>query len=324
MSTLLRTLASLAAAFLATGAAAQPAGWPDKPVKIIVPFPAGGTADSIPRIVAEKLTAKWGRQVIVDNRPGVGGNIGTEQAFRADPDGYTLLASPPGPLAVNTSLYKKLPFDASKFVPVSMLATMPNLLSARASLPVDSLKQLIDLAKREPGKLSYASQGNGTTSHLSASLLQLRTGTSLLHIPYKGTAPALSDLVGGQVDMMFDNVSSSLAQYRAGRIKVLAVATPKRLASMPEVPTFTEAGIPDFRTGTWVALVAPPNTPPDIAAAIQRAVAEVVRLPEVRQRFADLGAEAVGGTQVELTTFLAGESAHWKDVIQRAQVSVDN
>lgn len=305
-------------------AAAQGHAYPAKPVRIIVPFPAGGTADSIPRIVAEQLQARWGQPVIVDNRPGVGGNLGAEAVFRAEADGYTLLASPPGPLAVNTSLYKKLPFEAAKFVPISLLATMPNLLAVRPTLPVATLKDLIALAQREPGKLSYASQGNGTTSHLTASLFQMRTGTSLLHVPYKGTAPALADLVGGQVDMMFDNVSSSLAQYKGGRIRVLAVGTAKRLPSMPDVPTMDEAGVEDFRTGTWVALVAPPGTPSDIAAQLSKAVAEVLKLPDVQKKFADLGGEAGAGTQAELAAFMREESARWKDVIQRANVSIDN
>jgi tripartite-type tricarboxylate transporter receptor subunit TctC len=307
-----------------TAGAQAVAAWPRKPVKIIVPFPAGGTADSIPRIVAEKLQTMWGQVVIIDNRPGVGGNIGADMVYKADPDGYTLLASPPGPLAVNTSLYKSLPFDATKFVPVALLATMPNILVTRKSLPANSVKELIALANKEPGTLSYASQGNGTTSHLSAALFQLRTDTQMLHVPYKGTAPALSDLVGGQVDMMFDNVSSSLGQYKAGRVKVLAVATAKRLPSMPEVPTMEEAGVKDMQTGTWVAVVAPPNTPPEITAAINKAMAEVVRMPDVQKRFAELGGEPGGGSQRELAVFMASEAARWKDVIERAQVKVDN
>jgi tripartite-type tricarboxylate transporter receptor subunit TctC len=323
MTSLSKAAVALMAGLSCLAAAAQ-GSFPQKTVRIVVPFPAGGTADSIPRIVAEKLSAKWGQTVIIENKPGAGGNLGAELAFRAEPDGYTLLASPPGPLSVNNSLYKKLPFEASKFEPVSLLATMPNLLAVRSALPVNSVKDLIALAAKEPGKISYASQGNGTTSHLSASLLQLRTGTQLLHVPYKGTAPALADLVGGQVDMMFDNVTSSLGQYKAGRIKVLAVATPKRLPSLPDVPTMEEAGVKDFRTGTWVALVAPPGTPKDLVASIQKAVADAVRHPDVQRKFGDLGADPVGGTQGELAGFLADETARWKDVIQRASVTVDN
>ncbi len=323
MASLSQAAVALCAGLTCLSAAAQ-GGFPQKPVKIIVPFPAGGTADSIPRIVAEKLSDKWGQPVIIENKPGAGGNVGAELAYRAEADGYTLLASPPGPLSVNNSLYKKMPFEASKFEPVSLLATMPNLLAVRSTLPVKSVQELVDLARKEPGKVSYASQGNGTTSHLSANLFQLRTGTKLLHVPYKGTAPALADLVGGQVDMMFDNVSSSLGQYKAGRIKVLAVATPKRLPSLPEVPTMHEAGVKDFRTGTWVALVAPPGTPKEVVSAIRQAAAEAVRQPDVQKKFADLGADPVGGTPAELKAFLADETARWKDVIQRAHVQVDN
>lgn len=318
--------ARLAAATLAAAAygAASAQGYPAKPIRIIVPFPAGGTADAIPRIVAEKLQAKLGQTIVIDNRPGAGGNLGAEAAYRAEPDGYTLLASPPGPLAVNPSLFRKLNFDVSKFVPISLLATMPNVLAVRPTLAVSNVKELVALAAKEPGKVSYASQGNGTTSHLSASLFQLRTGTQLLHVPYKGTAPALADLIGGQVDMMFDNISSSLGQYKAGRIKVLGVATAKRLPSIPEVPTLEEQGIKDYRTGTWVAVVAPPNTPPEIAAVLSKAMAEVIRMPDVQKKFADLGGDSGQGTQAELKAFLADEQARWKDVIQRAHVTVDN
>lgn len=315
-------VAALAAAACA-GAWAQ--AWPAKPIKIIVPFPAGGTADAIPRIVAEKLQAKLGQPIVIDNRPGAGGNLGAEAAYRAEPDGYTLLASPPGPLAVNPSLYKgKLAFDVSKFVPISLLATMPNVLAVRTTLPVNNVKELIAMAAKEPGKVSFASQGNGTTSHLSAGLFQLRTGTQLLHVPYKGTAPAMADLIGGQVDMMFDNISSSIGQYKGGRIKVLGVATAKRLPSIPEVPTLEEQGVKDYRTGTWVAVVAPPNTPPEIAAKLSKAMAEVIKMPDVQKKFADLGGDAGQGTQAELKGFLAEEQARWKDVIQRANVTIDN
>ncbi|UUX94491.1 Bug family tripartite tricarboxylate transporter substrate binding protein [Aquabacterium sp. J223] len=315
---------ALAWALLAgAGPALAQAAFPNKPVRIIVPFPAGGTADAIPRIVSERLSAMWGQPVVIDNRPGAGGNVGAELAFRAEPDGYTLLASPPGPLAVNASLYKKLTYDVTKFMPVSLLATMPNVLAVRSNLPAQDVQQLIAMAQKEPGKVTFATQGNGTTSHLTGALFQQRTNTSLVHVPYKGTAPALTDLAGGQVDMMFDNISSTLGQYKAGRVKVLAVATAKRLPSIPEVPTMEEAGVRDFRTGTWVAVVAPPNTPAAITAAISKAMAEVVKTQEVQKRFADLGGEGVGGTPAELATFLAAESARWREVVQRANVSVD-
>jgi tripartite-type tricarboxylate transporter receptor subunit TctC len=326
MSLLFKAAVAAITGLACSAAVAQTAGgYPQKPIRIIVPFPAGGTADAIPRIVAEKLSTRLGQAVIIDNRPGAGGNIGAQAAFRAEADGYTLLASPPGPLAINASLYKNPGYEVAKFVPVSLLATMPNVLAARSTLPVNSVQELIASAAKEPGKITYASQGSGTTSHLSASLFQLRTNTKLLHIPYKGSAPALADLIGGQVDMMFDNVSSSLAQHKAGRIKILAVATDKRLPSLPEIPTLQEAGIKDFRAGTWVAVVAPPGTPPEIAASLSRAMAEVIRMPDVQKKFADLGGlPAQEGTQAELATLLQEESARWKDVIQRANVTVEN
>lgn len=315
---------AVAAGALACGAAAQPgAGWPTKPVKLIVPFPAGGTTDAIPRILSDKLSAKWGQPVVVDNRPGAAGNTGADQVYRAEPDGHTLLVSAPGPLVVAPSLSRKLPFDPQRFVPISMLATMPNLLATRPTLPASSMQEFITMAKREPGKYSFASQGVGTTSHLSAAMFQQMTGTELLHVPYKGTAPALADLMGGQVDIIFDNVTSSLQAYKAGRIKVLAVTTPKRLDALPGVPTAEEAGLKGFLSSTFVAMLAPPGTPPALAARIQRDVAEAVRQPDVQKRFVDLGAEPVGGSQDELAKFLANDTARWRGVIQRANVQVD-
>ena len=298
-------------------------GYPAKAIRIIVPFPAGRTADSIPRIVAEKLNAKWGQPVIVENRPGAGGNIGAELVARAEPDGYTLLASPPGPLTINQSLYKSLGYDPAKFAPISLVATMPNVLAVRPTLGVNSVDELIALAKKEPGKLTYASQGNGTTSHLTANMFQSMTDTQLVHVPYKGTAPALTDLMGGQVDLMFDNITSSLAHYRAGRIKILGVAAAARIPELPNVPTLTEAGVRGFQAGSWVGIVGPANTPAPIAAAISQAVAEAVKTADVQKKFSDVAAQPVGNTPAEMTAFLAQEAAKWRQVIRSANVTVD-
>ncbi|HSV77683.1 MAG TPA: tripartite tricarboxylate transporter substrate binding protein [Ramlibacter sp.] len=303
--------------------AAGPAAFPNRPVRIIVPFPAGGTTDALPRILAEKLSTKWGQPVIVENRPGVGGNIGAELAFRADPDGHTLLVSAPGPLVVSPSLFKKLSYEPGQLTPITLIGTMPNLLATRPGLPAGSLQELIAFARKNPGRITYASQGNGTTSHLSASLFQQLTGTQMVHVPYKGTAPALTDLMGGQVDILFDNVTSSIAYYKGGRIKVLAVATDKRLPTLPEIPTAEEAGLKGFVTNTFVAMLAPPNTPPAIAAQIHKAVVEVVRMPDVQKKFAELGVDTVAGSEAELAKYLAGETARWRSVIQRANVTVD-
>ena len=321
---LLALVLSAAAGLVAQATLAQaPAGFPAKVVRIIVPFPAGGTADSIPRIVAEKLNAKWGQPVIVENRPGAGGNIGAELVARAEPDGYTLLASPPGPLTINQSLYKSLSYDPAKFAPISLVATMPNVLAVRPTLGVSSVQELIALAKKTPGKLTYASQGNGTTSHLTANMFESMTDTQLVHVPYKGTAPALTDLMGGQVDLMFDNITSSLAPYKSGRIKILAVAAGARIPDLPDVPTLAEAGVKGFQAGSWVGVVAPANTPAPIVAAISQAIAEAVKTADVQKKFSDIAAQPVGNTPAEMAAYLAAESAKWRRVIRSANVTVD-
>jgi tripartite-type tricarboxylate transporter receptor subunit TctC len=321
---LLALVLSAAAGLVASAAHAQaPAGYPAKVVRIIVPFPAGGTADAIPRIVAEKLNAKWGQPVIVENRPGAGGNIGAELVARAEPDGYTLLASPPGPLTINQSLYKSLSYDPTKFAPISLVATMPNVLAVRPTLGVSSVQELIALAKKTPGKLTYASQGNGTTSHLTANMFESMTDTQFVHVPYKGTAPALTDLMGGQVDLMFDNITSSLAPYKSGRIKILGVAAGARIPDLPDVPTLAEAGVKGFQAGSWVGVVAPANTPAPIVAAISQAIAEAVKTADVQKKFSDIAAQPVGNTPAEMAAYLAAESAKWRRVIRSANVTVD-
>ncbi len=310
------------AAFGAPVAYAQ-GTFPNRLVKIIVPFPAGGTADVLPRIVADKLSAKWGQPVIIENRAGAGGNIGAEAAAKADPDGYTLLASPPGPLAINQNLYKKLSYDAKKFVPISVLATVPNVLAARPTLPVDSVPALINYAKSKPGAVTFASQGNGSTSHLTAVMFESMAGVQMVHVPYKGTAPALTDLMGGQVDIFFDNLGSSLAPHQGGKLKILAIAGPQPVVSLPNIPTLAEAGLPGFRSVTWFGVVAPPGTPAPIAAQISAAIGEALRMPDVRQRFLDQGAEPVGGTPAETASFIKDEVVRWEKVIAGAHVKID-
>ena len=307
------------------GAMAQTpaASFPSKPVRIIVPFPAGGTADSIPRIVAEKLALLWGQPVIVENRPGAGGNIGADTFARSEADGYVLLASPPGPLAINFNLYSKLTYDAHKFVPISVAATMPTVLLVRPELANQPAQALIKELQNNPDKYSYASQGNGTTSHLTANLFSTEAKVTMLHVPYKGTAPAMTDLIGGKVDMMFDNISSSLAFHQSGRVKIVAVATSKRLASLPNVPTFVELGLPQVLAGSWVAFAAPAGTPDAVVQKISAAVAAVVRMPDVQRKFADLSAEPIGDTSDQMAAFVGQESARWAKVIRAAHVTLD-
>lgn len=252
---------------------AQAEPYPSKLVRIIVPFPGGGTADALPRIVAEKLSTRWSKPVIIENRPGAGGNIGAEQFSRAEADGYTLMVSPPGPIAVNDSLYKKLAYDPTKFVPVSLLATTVSVLVIRPTLSVKGVQELIQMAKQSPRKLAFASQGNGSTSHLTAAMFQQRAEIEMLHVPYKGSSAALTDLMGGQIDLFFDNISSSLALHRAGKIRILAVAGPQRSSALPDIPTIDESGLSDgvtwyeHPTDTTVDVAVFPYTPPEWARA---------------------------------------------------------
>lgn len=326
---LMLTTAATASASASAAAPASPAGgrqtsdFPTRTVRIVVPFPAGGTADVLPRIVAEKLEARWGQAVIIENKPGAGGNIGAEQVARAEPDGHTLLASPPGPLAINHNLYRKLNYDPTKLVPVSVLATVPNVLAVRSTLPSETVGALVESARKTPGKLTYASQGNGSTSHLTANMFQTMADVEMLHVPYKGTAPALTDLIGGQVDLFFDNLASSLPHHRNGRLKILAVASPKRHPTLPEVPTVAEAALPGFASVTWFGVAAPAGTPAPIVATISAAIDEVLKMPEVQRKFEEQAAAAQGGTPSDAANFFADEARRWQQVIRKSNVTVD-
>ncbi|KWT83521.1 MULTISPECIES: tripartite tricarboxylate transporter substrate binding protein [unclassified Variovorax] len=306
------------ACLLGTAAAQGP-----QALKLVVPYPAGGTADILPRVVAEKLRAQFPGGVVIDNRTGAGGNIGAEMVFRSEPDGNTLMVSPPAPIAINQHLYKKLSFDPSKWVPVTVLATVPNVLVVNPKLPVKNVQEFIAYAKANPGKLSYGSQGNGTTSHLTASMFMQLTGVEMVHIPYKGTAPALVDLVGGQIDVFFDNLSSSLPFHQAGKLRILGVADGQRSPALPDVPTFAEQKLPAMNAVTWFAVVAPPGTPASKVASTQKAIADALAHPEVKQKFAEQGAEPRGWDSAQTGKFIQAESAKWDKVIKSAKVSLD-
>lgn len=297
--------------------------YPTRPIRTIVPFPAGGSVDILPRIVGEKLSQKLGQPIVVENRPGAGGNVGAQIVASAPPDGYTLFSSSPGPLTTNQFLYKDQGYDSSKFVPISLLATVPTVLLVRKDLPVKNLQELVELARRQNGAMTFASQGSGTTSHLAGSLFQMLTHTKLTHIPYGGTGPALMALASGQVDVLFDNAGVSINQYRAGRMKMLATVGSKRLELTPDVPTFAEAGLPDFESRAFIALVAPPKTDPALAAMLSRDVDEILKMPDVRKRFMELSAEPYGGTPQDLAAFLAKETARWREVIQTNDISAN-
>jgi len=297
--------------------------FPSSPVTIVVPFPAGGTADFLPRVVADIMSRRWNQPVVIENISGAGGNIGAERVARAKPDGYTLLASAPGPLAINHNLYKSLPYDPTKFAPITVLGTSPNVLVVSPKVTAQSVNDLITLAKSNPGKVTYASQGAGSTSHLTASLFASTAGVELVHVPYKGSAPAVNDLLGGHVDIMFDNLASSLAQHRAGKLRILAVADRNRAPALPDVPTIAESGLPNFLSVTWFGVVAPPNTPESLTTQINRAIVEALQRPEVRNRFLEQGVEPVGNTSADMARFIAEESARWGQVIKTAKVTLD-
>ncbi|MES2183662.1 MAG: tripartite tricarboxylate transporter substrate binding protein [Pseudomonadota bacterium] len=319
--TLVRRLAAACFASLCLIGAAS--AQTPKTLKLVVPFPAGGTADILPRVVAEKLRAQFPGGVLIDNRTGAGGNIGAELVYRSEPDGSTLLASPPAPIAINQHLYKKLPFDPARWVPVTVLATVPNVLVVSPKLPVKNVPELIAYLKANPGKVSYASQGNGTTSHLTASLFMQLTGTEMIHVPYKGTAPALVDLIGGQVDLFFDNLSSSLPFHQAGKLHILAIADEQRARALPDVPTFAEQKLPAMNAVTWFAVVAPPGTPAATVAFTQKAIADVLALPDVKQKFAEQGAEPRGWDSAQTGRFIQAESDKWNKVIKSANVTME-
>ena len=325
---ILRTLGvfcSVVAALVAPIAFAQgAASYPTKPVRLVVPFPAGGTTDILARAVAQQLSVGWGQQVIVDNRPGAGGNIGSELVAKAAPDGYTLLMGTVGTHAINPSLYAKMPYDHVKdFTPVVLVAGVPNVLVVNPSLPVHSVPELIAYAKANPGKLNFASSGNGTSIHLSGELFRTMTGVDMTHVPYKGSAPALTDLIGGQVQLMFDNLPSSLQFIRTGKLRALAVTSAARSTALPELPTLAEAGLPGFEASSWFGILAPAGTPKDIVAKINAAVGSWLASPEAKEKLLAQGAIAAGGSPDAFVKHIDAETAKWAKVVKASGAHID-
>ena len=317
--------AALALQFvLPSGATAQDTGnWPNRPIRIVVPFPAGGTADVLPRVLAEKISTRLGQSVLIENRAGAAGNIGAELVYKAEPDGYTFLAAPPPPLVINPSLYAKLAHDPTLMVPVAVMAAVPNVLLVHPKVVSNTMQEFITYLKANPDKLNYASQGSGSTSHLTAELFKSMAGVRLTHVPYKGTAPALTDLLAGQVEVMFDNLGVSLQHVKSGKLKALAIGSEKRVSSLPNVPTVAEAGLPGFVAIAWFGVVAPPKTSPEIASKMSAAIAEALKHPDVQRRLVDLSAEPVGNTPAEMAAFMKDEVERWRRVIRSAGVKVD-
>ncbi|MFZ9500492.1 MAG: Bug family tripartite tricarboxylate transporter substrate binding protein [Beijerinckiaceae bacterium] len=298
--------------------------WPAQAVRIIVPFPAGGSADVLPRIVAEALGPIWKQPIVIENKAGAGGNIGAEAVAVAKPDGYTLMAAPPPPIAINHNLYPKLNYDPTKFRPVTIMGSAPNVVAVSNRLGVKSVQELIARAKAEPGKINAANQGNGSTSHLTASMFEVQAGVKFNHVPYRGTAPALNDLVAGHVDLFFDNIASSLAQHQAGNIRILGVCSPERVEQLPDVPTVAETGLKGFSATAWFAIMAPEGTPDAVIAKINKDVVAVLKTADVRKKFIDQAATPIGNSPQEAAKFIASEIQAWADVIKKADVKLAN
>ena len=302
--------------------AARAQGFPSKPVKVILPSPPGGGTDALARILADKLREKWGQPVIVENRAGAGGNIAGDVTSKAAPDGYTLMLAHPAPLVINKALYSKLSYDPDQFVPVSLVATVPNVLVVNAKSPAGSVAQLIAMARAEPGKLNFASGAVGSPSSLTPELFKSMTGVNIPSIPFQGSAPALVALLGGQVDMLFVELSTALPHIRAGKLRALAVAAELRSPFLPEVPTLADT-LPGFNASVWFGIVAPPKTPAALAEQISRAVADALKLADVSKQLLDMSMEAVGGTPAEMAQYLREESRRWGAVIRQSGARAD-
>jgi tripartite-type tricarboxylate transporter receptor subunit TctC len=311
------------AALLASAPALAQDDYPNQPIKIVVPFVPGTMPDTLSRLVGDRLATRWGQPVIVENRPGATGNVGADAVSKAKPDGYTLLSTPPPPLAINQSLFPKLNFDPGAFVPITVIASMPNVLVVHPDVKASNVQELAALAKANPGKLNCASTGTGGTPHLSLEMLKSATGVEIVHVPYsKGLAPALIDLIAGRVDMMFINLADALPRIRSGQLKAIAVASDKRIPELPGVPAMSET-VPGFLSTTWFAVVAPPKTPSPIAAKLSTAIAEILQTPDVAARLRDLGAAPVGSSPAETAAFLKAETARWREVILSAGIKAD-
>ncbi|MFM2240058.1 MAG: hypothetical protein RJA69_1432 [Pseudomonadota bacterium] len=301
---------------------AQPADWPARPIRVIVPNPAGGTADNLPRMLSEALAQRLAQPVVVENRPGAAGNIGAEFVYNAEPDGYTWLAAPPPSLTVNPSLYPKLNHDPSKFSPITVIATVPNALFVHPSLPVNTLQEFLAYAKANPDKLSYASQGNGSTAHLTAELFKLKTGLKIQHVPYKGDAPAVADLLAGHVQVMFGNVAAGMTHVRNGKLRVLAVTSPKRLPAQPQLPALDEM-VPGVVAVTWFGIVAPPRTPIAITRKVSLMVSDILKTPEMARKLAEAGADPVGNSPDDMDKWMREDAERWRLVIRAANIKID-
>ena len=321
MKNLLKLSLSALVLIFAAMANAQP--FPSKPIKIIVPFPAGGTVDFFARVISTKLSEALGQSVLVENRSGAGGNIAAEAVAKAAPDGYTLLMGSEI-IAINTSLYSKIGYDPVKdLAPITLVGTVPNILIVHPGLPINSVAELIALAKKTPGKISFASTGQGTSTHLSSELFKLMANVDMLHVPYKGGPPAIADLISGQVNMMFINMPTGITHVRSGKAKILAVSSIKRVAQLPDVPTVDQSGVKGFETSAWSGLYAPAATPADIINRLNVEVVKILKQPSVREQLMAQGAEPVGDTPEEFSRFTLAEISKWAKIIKISGAKVD-
>ena len=298
--------------------------WPTKAIRIVAPSTPGDAPDVIARLIAEKLSPVLGQQVVVENKPGAGGVVGSEAVARAAPDGYTLIMGNAGSHGINAAVYSKLPYDIQRdFAPVSLVAIAPNIVVINPAVPATSLVEFIAYAKSQPGKLSYASGGNGSSAHMSMELFKSMAGLDIQHVPYKGSTPALTDLIGGQVAIFIGNMPPTVPHVKAGKLRALAVTTKARSALMPELPTMTEAGLPGYETVAWFGILAPAGTPPDIVNRLSMEIGKIARSPEMRDRLVAMGAEPVGGTPEEFKTVIDRDIAKWKSLAQKVGIKID-
>ena len=298
--------------------------WPTKPVVIIVPFAAGGVADLLPRVVGAKLAEKWKQPVVIENKVGASGNIGMAEGARAEPDGYTLVLAPAGNLTVNPILFKNLAFDTYKdLTPVTDLAQVPNVLVVHPSVPVKTLRELIDYAKAHPGKLNFASPGQGSGAHLAGELLKVDAGIDMVHVPYKGLAPAVNDLLGGTTQLMFAGISTVIQHIKTGKLVAIAIASPKRSPQLPDVPTVAESGLPGFDVTSWYGIVTRAGTPPAIIHKVQRDMAEALQQDDVRAKLAAAGLEPVGSTPEAFDAMIKDETRKWSAIVHKANITLE-
>jgi tripartite-type tricarboxylate transporter receptor subunit TctC len=318
---------ALAAAALAFGALVAPAaaqGFPSKPVKLVIPFPPGGSLDNVGRLLAQKLSEAWGQQVVIENKPGAGGNIGADAVAKSPPDGYTVVMGALSTHAVNPSLYTTMPYDAVRdFAPLSLVATTPNVLIVKAGMPIASVKDLVAYAKANPGKTNFGSGSNGSAGHLAGELFKLETGTDVMHIPYKGGAPALQALLAGDTQFMFDNLANAMAQVKGGTVRAIAVTTAQRSKLAPDLPTMAEAGLPGFDISTWFGLMAPAGTPPEVVARWNEGIVKALNSPDVREKMLAQGAEPAPMTPTEFAAFIARERDKYARIVKASGAKVD-